>query len=42
MILAVLRPEKNHEILLRAIARIRPRIPKLDLLVVATARGGSS
>ena len=34
MILAVLRPEKNHELLLQAIARIRPRVPKLVLLVV--------
>lgn len=33
-ILAVLRPEKNHELLLSAIARIRNKIPKLTLLIV--------
>ncbi|MBD3161833.1 MAG: glycosyltransferase, partial [Candidatus Eisenbacteria bacterium] len=34
MILAVLRPEKNHELLLQAAARIRERFPGLVLLVV--------
>jgi glycosyltransferase involved in cell wall biosynthesis len=33
-IVAVLRPEKNHELLLRAVARIRPRIPGMLLLLI--------
>ncbi len=33
-ILAVLRPEKNHELLLEAIARIRTRLPDLVLLII--------
>ncbi len=33
-IVAALRPEKNHEMLLRAIKRVRDRLPQVQLLIV--------